>query len=183
MEELKSQIRFLCILMVLLSLIIVAYKGRTVLKFINTPSASCTKITDSICLSEDFGLRTNYYEASTICSKNGMRLPTLDDAWEIWTTSENCIRAFAANEELYKDKKAFTQNCNDSGCTAPAQTIKNYCAELSFIKFPMSSQYNHGSFWLKNSASEDKHYTINYFSGKISPQKNNTKSFGVRCIK
>jgi hypothetical protein len=188
LEELKKQIFLLCVLLLLLGIAVVFYKadifwnvGKGI--FLHSNSGNCVKINDKICLSEDSGLRTNYYEASSICSKRGMRLPTQDEAWQIWISSENCHRRFAANEILPTNKNAFLGNCSGEICNTFANKINKYCTKDFKIKFPLSSQYKNGSYWLKDKSSENHHYTINYFSGAIGKSNDNDKSFGVRCVK
>lgn len=188
MDEIKKQLLLLSIFICFLGIFVVLYKSDAFWDIakglpLHTNSGNCIRINDKICLSEDAGLRTDYYEASSLCSKRGMKLPTKQDAWDIWINSENCHRTFASNINVAKDQKAFLDNCKDDVCTKPAMDIKKYCSKEPSIKFPRASQYTKGGFWLRDSAEENEHYAINYSTGKITAFKDNTKSLGVRCIR
>lgn len=187
MEEIKKQLTFLCILIVILLIGVVAYKSDYFWNIakglpLHTNSGNCVRITDNICLAEDAGLRLSYYEASSLCRKRGMTLPTKEDAWYIWINSENCHRIFAANIHVPKDKNAFTKVCTDDECLVQTNEISKYCSDKLLIKFPRASQYEKGSYWLKDSAGENEHYAINYSTGKIKAFKDTTKTLGARCI-
>ena len=187
LEELKKQFKLLCIFIFIVFICVVVYKSD---KFWNmgrwlpmhTNSGNCVKISENICLAEDAGLRVNYYEASSICSKRAMSLPTIEDAWIIWTSSENCHRSFASNLSVPKSKHDFISVCTDENCIDNANNIKKYCSDNFVIKFPIASQYEKGSFWIKNSASAGNHYAINYSTGKIGAFTDNNKNLGVRCV-
>lgn len=188
MEEIKKQLFLLISLIVVLFVIVLVYRSD---KFWNiakglpfhTNSGSCVEISDKICLSEDSGLRVNYYEASSLCSKRGMKLPSLDDAWEIWTASENCHMFFTSNENVPKNKNSFFNQLTDENPYVPASKIRKYCKTPPIIKFPIASQYKGGNFWLKDGAGAGKHYAINYNSGRVSARENKIKTLGVRCVK
>jgi hypothetical protein len=185
-EEFKKQFVLLGILIFTLLLFVMVYKldyfWNIARHFpLHTNSGNCIYINDRICLAEDSGLRVNYYEASSLCSKRGMYLPTLDDAWEIWIASENCQRDFDSNHEVPRGKEAFKKSCGDISCTVPAKNIKNYYLP-SQIKFPLSSQYKNGSFWLRNKAYGRQHYGINYYSGSVGDYHDDVKTLGVRCV-
>ena len=149
---------------------------------LHTNSGNCIKISDTLCLAEDAGLKLTYYEASSLCSKRGMRLPDLSDFWEIWTSSENCHRAFSSNEDVPKNKPVFINIINNEYVYSPANTVPNYC-KSPIIKFPAASQYKGGNFWLKVQAGEEKHYTVNYNTAKVTPADSNKKAYGARCVK
>ena len=150
---------------------------------LHTNSGRCIQISDKICLSEDAGLRQNYYEASSLCSKKGMSLPTAQDYWEIWTASENCQRAFSSNEDVPKNKEPFVEKNLNEVVYVPANSVKRYCKEPPIIKFPVASQYKGGMFWLKDSAGDEKHYIINFNNAKFSASDSYLRAYGVRCVK
>lgn len=186
MEEVKKQFVLLFGLLTIIFVLVFIYKSDIFWNLseglpLHTNSGKCIFISDRVCLAEDAGLRLNYYQASSLCSKRGMSLPTLDDAWDIWIASENCQRAFASNQEVAKNKNYFKRDCGEDFCNTSAKNVKNYCVE-SKIKFPLSSQYKNGSFWLKDGADEGEHYAVNYYSGKVGAYKDNTSDFGVRCV-
>lgn len=188
MDELKKQFILIISLVIALFIAILFYKSDFMWNFgkglpLHTNSGKCIKISNTICLSEDAGLRTTYYEASSICSKRGMKLPTLDNVWEIWISSENCHRKFASNDILPVDKNAFIGACTEDICHSPAEKIKKYCKSEFTIKFPFSSQYKNGSYWVKDKAGENIHYTINYSTGIVGKSPDNEKEHGVRCVK
>ena len=187
MEEYKKQMVLLCVFIVILGIFLIIYKSDLFLNFaqglpLHSDSQNCIKLNSGVCLSEDAGLRVNYYEASSYCRKKGMRLPSREDAWLIWTDSENCHRAFASNLEIPKDKIAFINSCEEDECIAFASNIKSYCTIKPSIKFPRASQYQNGLFWLKDSAGEGKHYAINYSTGRIYSVKDTEDVLGIRCI-
>ncbi|MBR6098712.1 hypothetical protein IKP85_03090 [bacterium] len=187
MEEYKRQMILLGIFLILLGFCIILYKSDRFWDLskgfpLHTNSGNCIKISDDICLAEDAGLRLSYYEASSLCSKRGMKLPSKEDAWTIWINSENCHRIFASNLDVPKNKEAFTSVCNSEDCIEQAINVKKYCSPEFLIKFPIASQYEKGSFWLRDNAGNDKHYAINYSTGVIRAFDSNTKTLGVRCI-
>ena len=188
MEEYRKQVVLLFSLTFVLIIILFIYKSDAFWHFskgfpMHTNSGSCLSISENICLSEDAGLKQNYYEASSLCSKRGMSLPTLQDFWEIWTASENCHRAFSSNENVPKSKDAFVNPGENGNLYVPANSIKKYCKEKPIIKFPAASQYKGGMFWLKNSAGDNKHFLINYSSAKMIPSGSYSRYYGVRCIR
>ena len=187
MEETKKQFILLCIFIAIVSFVVLLYKSDRFWNLgkrlpLHTNSGNCIKISDNICLAEDAGLRLNYYEASSLCSKRGMRLPTIEDAWVIWTNSENCHRTFASNLAVPKSKQDFINVCTADNCIDDANNVNKYCSSKSLIKFPIASQYEKGSFWIKDSASGGSHYAINYSTGKIRAFLDNQDNLGVRCI-
>lgn len=187
MEESKKQLILLCTFVVIVLIGVVLYKSDRFWNLgkwlpLHTNSGNCVKISDNICLAEDAGLRLNYYEASSLCSKRGMRLPTIEDTWFIWTNSENCHRTFASNLIVPKSKQDFINVCYDDNCIDSANNINKYCSDNSLIKFPIASQYEKGSFWIKDSASEGNHYAINYSTGKVRAFPDDYKNLGVRCV-
>ena len=187
MEEFKKQLIFLGIFVLFLFAGVLLYKSDMFWNIskglpLHTNSGNCVKLAEGICLAEDAGLRLSYYEASSLCSKRGMSLPTKEDAWTVWINSENCHRIFASNVKVPKDKNSFTSVCNSDDCIEQAINIKKYCSPVSKIKFPLASQYYKGSFWLRDNAGNDKHYAINYSTGKIRAFQNNKKTLGVRCV-
>lgn len=186
MEEVKKQFILLCSLLIVLAIFVFVYKSDVCWNFakglpLHTNSGNCVHVNDRICLAEDAGLRVNYYEASSLCSKRGMYLPTLEDAWEIWIASENCQRTFASNQDVPRGKNYFKHDCGENSCTVPAKSIVNYCAE-SKIKFPLASQYKNGSFWLRDKSVNNQHYGVNFYSGRVGDYDDNNKSLGVRCV-
>ena len=186
MVEIKKQIYLLFFFIAILLVVLFIYKSERFINIVlpfNGVSRLCTNITEKLCLSEDFGIRLNYYEASTYCSKRGMALPTREDAWEIWIKSENCLRAFSSNEDVPKNKQAFLSQYSNEYPFTPSKNIDNYCSKNSSIKFPIASQYKNGLFWLKDNAGENNHYAINYYNGRLSIREDNTKTLGVRCVK
>lgn len=188
LEEFRKQLVLLCIFIVILGIFVIVYKSDLFWNFtkglpLHTNSQNCTKLHGGVCLAEDAGLRVNYYEASSLCRKRGMLLPTMDEAWQIWIDSENCHRAFASNSEIPKNKSAFIKACNDDNCKDFAANIEKYCTQSPLIKFPRASQYSGGFFWLKDRAGEDKHYSMNYSTGEVKATKDLTGSLGVRCVK
>lgn len=187
MEEVKKQLILLGVLIFILMVFVVIYKSDYFWVLakgfpLHTNSGNCTQITDNICLSEDSGLKVNYYEASSICSKRGMRLPSREEAWAIWINSENCQRAYASNIEIPKNKKAFISACEDDNCLTFGSKSKNYCSDTPSIKFPIAYQYKGGYFWLKDKADSNRHYVFNYSTGKIKSANNLKKEYGVRCV-
>lgn len=187
MEEFRKQLIILSIFIVILGVFVVIYKSDYFWNFakglpFHTNSQNCTKLNSGICLAEDAGLRLNYYEASSLCRKRGMTLPTREDAWLIWINSENCHRVFASNIEVPTDKKSFIAPCKNEGCNNIALNVKNYCLSNPSIKFPRAPQYQDGYFWLKDNAGNESHYTINYSTGHIRTSKDFNKALGVRCI-
>lgn len=185
MEELKKQLFLLILFVITIGVLVIIYKSDYFWNIargfpLHTNSQNCTKLNDEICLAEDAGLRLNYYEASSLCRKRGMTLPSREDSWYIWINSENCQRAFASNLEIPQDKTSFINSVENREVFA--SSIANYCAQNSIIKFPRASQYKDGLFWLKDNAGEDKHYAINYSTGKIQAVPNMTKALGVRCV-
>lgn len=190
MEELRRQIIFLLVFVLVLSVTMLLYKSvriRNFFKgdFIQINSSSCVKLSDGICLSEDAGISVDYYSASTYCRKRGMHLPTREEAWTIWINSENCDRVFASNLPVPKDKNAFMKICSDDteDCIIEAMNVPKYCTTSYAIKFPRASQYENGYFWLKDSAESGKHYSINYFTGNIKSTPDINKTLGIRCVK
>ena len=111
-----------------------------------------------------------------------MSLPTIEDAWNIWTNSENCHRTFASNLTVPNSKQNFINVCTEDNCIDEASKVKKYCSDSSVIKFPIASQYEKGSFWVKDSASEGMHYAINYSTGKMRTFYDNQNNIGVRCV-
>ncbi len=192
MEEYKHQLYLLCLLIIILGVII----------FVNKPELSyfivkhfpkryadedCSLIPykpgKQICFGKDAGIRAGYYEASTYCSLRGMELPTREIAWYVWISSENCQRAFAAAGEIPKNKQQFINSCyKTDNCKVSAVKIKNYCSNTPAIKFPIASQYYRGNFWLKDSADNKKHYSVNYSTGTVDAYNNNFDKLGVRCV-
>ncbi len=131
-----------------------------------------------LCLEEDAGLKTDYSEALEYCRRRGKRLPTREDAWYIWISSENCRRAFASGADVWQNKVQFLT----SGVRVPSVATDNYCRINSVIKFPMSAQYKQSSFWLGDGKNEKEHYAINYFSATIRSFSDKEEGLGVRCV-
>ncbi len=182
MEEFKKQIIYVFVF-VLIMFCFLGYRAvKNIYIGVGKNSGICIKVSDNLCLSADFGAAEDYYEASTICSQKGMKLPSLSDAWDIWISSENCKRAFSSNEEVPKSKIIFMKPGAEEYPYTPARSINNYCKKISEIKFPISSQYKGGLYWLKDSAGGDKHYAINYARAVIYSKDNRTKGIGVRCV-
>ena len=184
LDELKFQFKILFCFLVIVFITVIIYKSDKFWNFakgfpLHTNSGKCNTIINDLCLSEDSGLRVNYYSASSLCSKRGMSLPTLEDAWLIWISSENCHRVFASNELIPPDKDDFINHTNK---LAPANRVKKYCLPNSLIKFSASSQYKHGSYWIKDKASNDKHYAINFNTGKVGMYYDYERNLGVRCV-
>lgn len=189
MENYRFYLHYLVILILILFVIGSKYKLDNSKYITNSfQNKNCSRIptinNKTICLGEDTGVKQTYYEASSYCSKKGMSLPTREDSWYIWISSENCQRAFASGSEIPKNKEQFIQSCkNSSFCRIPAAVLKkSYCNPNPSIKFPIAYQYHYGNFWLKESADNNEHFAINYSSGIISSYKDNTK-LGVRCVK
>ena len=181
MDEIKRQFTILTVFILFILFLLIIYK---IMHSNYFNIVKCTPINNEFCLSGDFGKKTNYYQASTLCSKAGMHLPSLDDAWYIWINSENCLRSFSSNELLPLNKDAFVTNCTvPEKCLKSAKYIRNYCSSKSLIKFSKGSQYKYGSFWLKDGKTENHHYGINYSSGRIGEYADNDPSLGVRCIR
>lgn len=187
MEEFKKQLILLSLFTLCLGIFVVIYKSDYFWNFakgfpLHTNSQNCTKLNSGICLTEDAGLRLDYYEASSLCRKRGMTLPTREDAWLIWTESENCHRAFASNLEVPTDKKSFINACKDEVCKDIALNVKKYCSDNPRLKFPIASQYQGGYFWLKDNVESGSHYSINYSTGHIRSAKDSNNALGVRCV-
>lgn len=183
----KNSFLFKLINIILILLILgILYAGYCIYtksnKLGNIQIYSCIKLANGVCLSKDLGRRTDYREASTHCRRRGRTLPTLEDAWYIWISSENCGRAFSSNEYVPKDKKTFLKGKLSEQDIVPANDIPNYCNKVSSIKFPISSQYKGGNYWLNDSAEKGKHFVINYNTGKVSIQPDDSNEFGVRCV-
>ncbi len=137
-----------------------------------------------LCLGQDAGFKSNYKQASSYCSSIGMQLPSREEAWYVWIASENCSRAFASNGNVAKNKRQFINSCyNTDTCNVQAISIKNYCNANPSMKFSQSLQYIDGNFWLRDSAEESRHYSINYADGIVDAYPDYTKTLGVRCIK
>ena len=184
LEELKFQFKILFTFLVIIFIAVIIYKSDYFWNFakgfpLHTNSGKCKTLIEGLCLAEDSGLRVNYYSASSLCSKRGMSLPTLEDAWLIWISSENCNRAFSSNELVAKNKKSFLEKPYN---LAPAGSVTKYCLQSSLIKFSASSQYKHGSYWIKDKASDGKHYAINFNTGKVGIYDDNENTLGVRCV-
>ncbi len=188
MEEFKRQFILLGILILTLFVLVVVYKSDSFWRLakklpLTINNRHCISLYSGLCLSEDAGLRLTYNEASAYCSKRGMRLPTRDDAWSVWISSENCHRVFAMNMNVPKSKQAFIDNCKiPDECVAAASRVSNYCIKSPKIKFPLASQYDNGNFWLSDKFAIGEHYSINYSTGKIDRYSDDTKTLGVRCI-
>ncbi len=192
MEEYKHQLYLLCLLVMILGIIVFLNKPEVslfIMKYFpkQYTDEECSfipyKSGERICLGKDAGIKTGYYEASTYCSLRGMDLPTREQAWYVWISSENCQRAFAAGGEIPKDKNQFVNSCYKvDNCKTSSLAIQNYCNQTPSIKFPIASQYYRGNFWLKDSPGDKKHYTINYSTGTVNAYPDDLKKFGVRCV-
>jgi len=187
LEEIKKQFILLIIFICIVFMLVIIYKSDLFWNLakglpLHTNTINCIRINDNICLSEDAGLRLNYYEASSFCSKRGMSLPTIEEAWDIWISSENCHRIFTSNIHVPKDKQAFINMCNNEECLEQADKVNKYCKSNFLIKFPLASQYEKGSYWLRDSAEDNQHYAIKYSTGKIRSFPDDMNNLGVRCV-
>ncbi len=189
MDEFKKFFYLIIVLVIFLIGIVLRYKYNNVFfKSKHFPNDECSFIPyedgKKICLGQDAGFKAGYYQASSYCSSLDMSLPTREQAWYIWLSSENCQRLFASNGLVAKNKKQFVDSCYKSpSCKVQSISVKNYCNPSSLIKFSHSLQYHNGYFWLKDSAVDGLHYGINYSEGTIDAFKDNFKSLGVRCVK
>ena len=152
-ENIKTYVILTLILTAFLGVLLLLYKTDFVERaegIISGRSADCIPIKTAgkkkLCMEEDAGLKTDYSEAYEYCTGRGKRLPTREDAWYIWISSENCRRAFASGADVWQNKVQFLT----SGAKVPSVTVDNYCRINSVIKFPMSAQYKQSSFWLGN---------------------------------
>jgi len=184
-DEFKKLI-FLCIVLILvLCGIIFLHKFGSVsflTKYFKSDECSFIPYKNGvrICLGKDAGFKAAYGEASEYCKKLEMRLPTREEAWYVWISSENCQRTYASGSYIAKNKYRFM---NPELEKVQAIEIKNYCNTIPSIKFSQSLQYSGGYFWLGDLAGGKRHYAINYSNGSIKVFKDKTKTLGVRCIK
>ncbi len=180
MSELKKLLYLTLVLVVILLGVILHSK----FGFVSFKNDDCTLIPykngKQICLGQDAGMKANFETASAYCEKMNMRLPTREEAWYIWVASENCQRAFASGGTVSKNISYFIYYPDEK---VQAISVKNYCNEMSSIKFSQALQYNKGYFWLNDSAGGKLHYSVNYASGSVEIYKDKTPSLGVRCVK
>ena len=184
MENIRLQITFTLILTLILGAVV--WVSRTdiaerVTNIFTKSPTDCIKIKTgggrSICFGEDAGVKLTYRKAQEYCKKEGKRLPSRENAWYIWISSENCKSAFASGAEVAENREQFVRSHKISSFK-----INNYCRAKSLIKFPISPQYKFGSFWLGGEGPEAKAYAIDYFSGTIRSVLPEEDGFGVRCV-
>lgn len=189
MNEFKRQLLYIFILLICLLMVVLQVKTSLfskILRLLSTGECSIIPYTTGkqLCFGGDVGVKMSYPEAKIYCQRKGMHLPTREEAWYIWISSENCGRYFAAGINVAKDFYQFKTPCNtDVSCKTSSVLVDNYCKPVSIIKFPLATQYKNGNFWLAEENDSKNFYSIDYSTGSLYKTKSQDEAYGVRCVK
>ncbi len=135
----------------------------------------------------------DYPDTEQFCLESGMRIPTPEEAWEMWLNSTNCHYQFKYNNEVVASRDEFLKNCRVSPtsfeyrdeCMTTADNA-NYTCKNELLTF--YNKIDHSkiaeAYWTDKSYG----YTGKYiyvmddgFSSAFKKEKNATRAM-VRCV-
>lgn len=146
---------------------------------------STTQISENLFVDDINEGPMNFEAAAAYCKSKGMRLPTRDEAWEMWRASSTCKVAMAINSSVIKDKETFIKSCheNSENCLVPANKVNYFCNPNADLLFLDEKSYRYGNYWLNDRYDKNGHYSANFISGKTDAYMDSIKLLGVRCVK
>lgn len=150
-----------------------------------TSKVNVTQINENLLVDEINEGPMNFEAAESYCKSKGMRLPTREEAWEMWRASSTCKIAMGINSNIIKDKETFLKSCHEdkTNCLVPANSVKYTCNPKANLLFLDEKSYRYGNYWLSDRYDKNGHYTANFITGMTNAYMDSIKLLGVRCVK